>query len=338
MTVGDGTNTYTVTPTASTFGTAIIYVAIRPVTVALNYTGTNGTNYYTKTATSRAYAAGDFFNLGLRMTQVYPFTVSVTGGVAKKVLFSPGNLQAKNTTANATTGWTWSFAAHQYDYIGRATANTAVGNNLVTTAGTVDLFGWVGNTSSLAAYGINVNNTETSYGNSTTNTLKSDWGTAANTASLGGYTNWRTPTSAEWTYVFNTRSTSTVNGTANARYTKATVASKPGVILFPDAYTHPSGVTAPAGINNENTNFTANSYNVTEWTKMEAAGAVFLPAAGYRDGTTVYNPDLYGMYWSSTAYNASKAYRVNFASSYVSPASNNYRYYGYSVRLVRAVE
>ncbi|MBQ3630163.1 MAG: hypothetical protein II826_11200 [Prevotella sp.] len=341
VTLSDGTNTYTVTPTSSTFGTDVIYVAIRPVTAALSYTATDGTTNYTKTATSREYAASGFYNLGLRMAVPVPsFTVEVKDEVAKKVLFAPGNLQATNNTANSTSGWTWSFAAHQYDYIDNATANTAVGNNVVTTAGTVDLFGWVGNTSSLAAYGINNNKTPADYGDDTSNTLKSDWGVAANAVSLGGYSNWRTLTSAEWTYVFNSRSASTVNGTSNARYAKATVADKAGIILFPDTYTHPSGVTAPASINTANAAFTVNNYDATAWGKMESAGAVFLPAAGYRFGTSVSGVGSYGNYWSSTPHSSSAASAlfVYFGASSVLPADDSSRNTGRSVRLVRQVE
>lgn len=341
VTLSDGTNTYTVTPTGSTFGTDVIYVAIRPVTAALSYTATDGTTNYTKTATSREYAASGFYNLGLRMAVPVPsFTVEVKDEVAKKVLFAPGNLQATNNTANSTTGWTWSFAAHQYDFIGDATANTAVGNNVVTTAGTVDLFGWVGNTSSLAAYGINNNTDNSNYGNKTSNTLKSDWGVAANAASLGGYSNWRTLTSAEWEYIFNTRAASTVNGTANARYAKATVAGKTGMILFPDTYTHPSGVTAPASINTASAEFTVNNYDATAWGKMETAGCVFLPAAGYRNGKSMSVVGSYGYYWSSTPYSseATKALFVRFGASSVDPAYSYFRNFGRSVRLVRQVE
>ena len=341
VTVSDGTNTYTVTPTGSTFGEDVIYVAIRPVTAALSYTATDGTTNYTKTATSREYAASGFYNLGLRMAVPVPsFTVEVKDEVAKKVLFAPGNLQATNNTANSTTGWTWSFAAHQYDFIGDATANTAVGNNVVTTAGTVDLFGWVGNTSSLAAYGINNNIDNSNYGNKTSNTLKSDWGVAANAASLGGYSNWRTLTSAEWEYIFNTRAASTVNGTANARYAKATVAGKTGMILFPDTYTHPSGVTAPASINTASAEFTVNNYDATAWGKMETAGCVFLPAAGYRNGKSMSVVGSYGYYWSSTPYSseATKALFVRFGASSVDPAYSYFRNFGRSVRLVRDAE
>lgn len=336
VTLSDGTNSYAVTRTAAA---GPIYVAIQPTTSAnITVTATDGTTNYSKSLTGKTYAASNGYSLSWRMAVVVPsFTINGSG---TKVLFAPGNLQATNNTANSTTGWTWSFAAHQYDFIGNANANTAVGNNVVTTAGTVDLFGWVGNTSSLAAYGINNNNTPADYGDDTSNTLKSDWGVAANAASLGGYSNWRTLTSAEWTYVFNSRSASTVNGTSNARYAKATVADKAGIILFPDTYTHPSGVTAPASINTANAAFSVNNYDTTAWGKMEAAGCIFLPAAGYRYGTYVYGVGSYGNYWSSTPHSSSavSALFVYFGASSVLPADDSSRNTGRSVRLVRQVE
>ena len=335
VTLSDGTNSYAVTRTAAA---GPIYVAIRPTTSAnITVTATDGTTNYSKSLTGKTYAASNGYSVSWRMAVVVPsFSVSDS----KKVIFSPGNLQATNNTANSTYGWTWSFAAHQYDFIGNATANTAVGNNVVTTAGTVDLFGWVGNTSSLAAYGINNNKTPADYGDDTSNTLKSDWGVAANAASLGGYSNWRTLTSAEWTYVFNSRSASTVNGTSNARYAKATVADKAGIILFPDTYTHPSGVTAPASINTANAAFTVNNYDATAWGKMESAGAVFLPAAGYRFGTSVSGVGSYGNYWSSTPHSSTavSALFVYFGASSVLPADDSSRNTGRSVRLVRDAE
>ena len=52
-----------------------------------------------------------------KWTPKFKFSVSST----KKVFFAPGNLQATTTDYGAT--WTWNFAAHQYDYIGNATAS-----------------------------------------------------------------------------------------------------------------------------------------------------------------------------------------------------------------------
>lgn len=89
VTVSDGSNTYTVTPTSSTFGEDVIYVAIRPVTAALQYTATDGTKNYTKTATSREYAAGNFYNLGLRMVEPAP-ALNLTSPAVGQVIGDDG--------------------------------------------------------------------------------------------------------------------------------------------------------------------------------------------------------------------------------------------------------
>ena len=318
VTVSDGTNTYTVTPTSGTFGTDNIYVAIRPVTAALIYTATDGTTNYTKTATSREYAAGGFFNLGLRMA-IPSFSISAS----KKVIFSPGNLQYN---ASETT-YKWRFAEKQYDVIGSANSNISDSYN-----GWIDLFGWGAWTGS---------NTVTR--NSQTNS-EYTWDSADFTqeskladTNMRSY-NWYTLSSAQWVYVFNTRSASTVDGTKNARYAKATVNSVAGVILFPDTYAHPSGVTAPSSINTANAAFTVNSYSAADWTKMQSAGAVFLPAAGYRGGSSVYDVGSRGYYWSSTVDGSDGAYRVTFAWSELSQQDYARRCTGRSVRLVRDVE
>ena len=70
------------------------------------------------------------------------------------------------------------------------------------------------------------------------------------------------------------------------------------------------------------------------------SGAVFLPAAGNRNGTTVNNAGSNGNYWSSSpnTSNVNNAYNVNFNSGNLNPANNNNRNNGNSVRLVRAAE
>ena len=64
-------------------------------------------------------------------------------------------------------------------------------------------------------------------------------------------------------------------------------------------------------------------------------GVVFLPAAGFRGGSDVYDSS-YG-FWSSTASDVTLAYYVTFASDNVFPGDYVSRYYGYSVRLVTEV-
>jgi hypothetical protein len=102
VTVSDGSNTYTVTPTSSTFGEDVIYVAIRPVTAALQYTATDGTKNYTKTATSREYAAGNFYNLGLRMVEPAP-ALNLTNPTVGQVIGSDGkNYPAASVPSGVT--------------------------------------------------------------------------------------------------------------------------------------------------------------------------------------------------------------------------------------------
>ena len=269
-----------------------------------------------------------------------PGLFSVSSGT--KVVFAQGNLQA---TYDGTS-WTWAFAPRQWSYIGNAAANTLIdANGLQSGAtGTVDLFGWVGNSSTALTsvpgmYGISNSTTSADYGNNSSDALKSDWGTLIGSG-------WRTLTSGEWTYVFNSRTTTTTNmptgtNSSAARYTKASVAGVSGVILFPDNYAHPDGVTVT--VSDAAYNTASNAYNTftvdaTNWAAMESSGCVFLPAAGYRNGTAVNLAGSYGYYWSSTASGTSNAYGVYFYSGYLGPAGSVDRYRGYSVRLVRQVE
>lgn len=93
-------------------------------------------------------------------------------------------------------------------------------------------------------------------------------------------------------YLVNTRS-----GTKD-KITKATVAGVRGVILLPDDWSE-----VPAGISLTITSadWTTNTYNATQWkNKLETAGAVFLPAAGQRSGTTVSVANETAYYWSMT--------------------------------------
>ncbi|UKK62226.1 hypothetical protein L6468_00155 [Prevotella communis] len=225
------------------------------------------------------------------------FSVSDT----KQVYFSKGNLRYESSK--------WSFFDNQYDYYTSYSADAW------------DKFGW---STSATTYGMNTSAANSDYSGDFV-----DWG-----ATMG--TGWRTLTSDEWTYLFKTRSASTVNGTENGRYAKAMVNNVRGIILFPDTYTHPDGVTAPTGVNDTgNTGWNGNSYTVEDWTKMETAGCVFLPAAGYRNGSRVNNPGSYGDYSSATPYGTDKTYGVFFGSGSLTPASDGSRFYGCSVRLVQ---
>ena len=255
------------------------------------------------------------------------FSVSST----KKVNFSKGNLQATYDGSS----WTWAFANNQWDYIGNSAGNTKVtdASPFISENGTVDLFGWVGASSTwdgVNQYGITsskARNATNGYGNSATENLKNDWGTLMGTG-------WHTLTKDEWAYMLNSRS-----GTS---YCKAQVNSKSGLVIFPDGYTHPTGPTAPTNINTTNAAYTTNSWSGEDWTKMENAGCVFLPAAGSRDGNSVGGAGTNGTYWWSTHYEGGgdavdRAYNLYFTNNYLLPTAGSYRDIGCSVRLVREV-
>ena len=99
-------------------------------------------------------------------------------GANTKVAFSSGNLQAVFPQANTTPGKYYRAAPHQYDMIGNAIANTCIGNNQVTTAGTVDLFGWVGKSSgsNMGNQGICNDTDDSHYGHIAGESLRSEWG------------------------------------------------------------------------------------------------------------------------------------------------------------------
>lgn len=80
--------------------------------------------------------------------------------------------------------------------------------------------------------------------------------------------------------------------------------------------------------------YSANTIDANGWAKLEAAGCVFLPAAGYRDGTTV-TIGLSNYYWSSTS-SSSSPYYLRFNAEKVDPDAEGgvHRHNGLSVRLV----
>lgn len=238
------------------------------------------------------------------------FSVSRT----TRVMFSKGNLQYQGSTG------TWRFATNQYDCIGNNAGNTAPSASQTEW---IDLFGW--------GTGSNPNQTSTTDANYGT---FNDWGNH-----IGG--GWRTLSSEEMNYLLNTRSNTTFNlpnSTSNIRYTKATVNDKNGLILFPDNYVHPTGVTitgTPA-YNTTDAHYSTFTVSSSDWTLMQAAGAVFLPAAGYRDGTSAPSEVAsHGYYWLSSESESYKAYRLLFHSGETTASNPQERHYGFSVRLVK---
>ena len=232
----------------------------------------------------------------------------------KRVYFSKGNLQYVGT---------WQFAEHQWDYFGTDQSD-----------GHRDLFGW--------GTGIAPNNVSTSVSDYSTFI---DWG--GNPISNGGNKGflWETLTQKEYKYLFFTREN------AETLFGFGKVNGINGLIVLPDNWTLPEGATFVASTTQGLTadgssysssssanNYSHNTYTVEQWAVMEAAGAVFLPAAGYRSNkTSVSGVANEGDYWSATssASNTSTANYFNFTKQKLATASYYNRPYGRSVRLVQ---
>lgn len=283
---------------------------------AMNFLrGIQAGRYYSNSGAALTVTAGAL----LEGTIPGLFSVSAT----KMVRFSKGNLQY---IGSAETPY-WRFADNQWDYLGD--------NGQGSTSETVDrdLFGWGtsgynhgatcyqpwstdGDPYKYYAYGVKTNNLYDSDG-------KADWG--YNAINNGGNTVncWRTLIGSEWDYVFNTRTGH------DSKWGQANVNGVNGMILLPDDWTSLGGVPFTPGSSSW-----ANVYNSGQWAQIVANGAVFLPAAGCRSGTSIERVEIYGNYWSSSYSSSTHAYKMFFYSSYLSPQGGDYRSNGYSVRLV----
>jgi hypothetical protein len=180
------------------------------------------------------------------------------------------------------------------------------------------LFGW--------GTGNNPTNASTDYNDYPTFV---DWGVNK----IGNYApnTWRTLTYGEWEYLIEER----------PNYDKligaAQVNGVNGLILLPDNWTCPSGVTFKSGFHDYyGTDYYAEyqTFSSSEWSKLEASGAVFFPAAGYRYGSAVDSVQGYGGYWSATESDYDVAYGLCFYSGEAYMGHSG-RWYGQSVRLVQ---
>ena len=259
------------------------------------------------------------------------FSVSAT----KQVRFSCGNLQYKASTN------TWRFAENQWDYVGENNENRSSTYN-----DWIDSYGW-GTSGYNDKYPYMTSETTSAYafGNSTdiTGTMY-DWGLYCAISNGGSTGSWFTLSYDEFNYLLNTRSR------ASQLQAFATVNNVQGLILLPDNWVLPQGQSfTPKGTAAN----VSNIYTESQWKIMEAAGAVFLPAAGSNDadyGTrgdywTASNGGYYS--WHSTYYvaaclsfNATGSYGCGLGP-YGDYGNASYQYYYYqhkSVRLVQVVQ
>ena len=165
---------------------------------------------------------------------------------------------------------------------------------------------------------------------------------------LFGYNDYSTPDASwfnmshdQWKYIFTTRSvTNTLSD--GARYTMATLVGTDknykGLIIFPDDYTHPDGTGFVAGTYNNYSDFTA-TVSLAGWALMEAAGCVFLPAAGYK-AYNYNNPADYGVevcFNTTTTSSSGRYYTPSFRKNKVGlDDDSNYNSWT-AVRLVQLI-
>ena len=266
-------------------------------------------------------------------------------GETQYIAFSQGNLQYQASTN------TWRLAEHQWDFVGLQIIGTVYENNVkcdnskisATYEGWIDLFGW-------GTSGYKKTRPYTTYkkpsdgspdnsyiyyymGKGDITGTNYDWG-VYNIISNGGNQAglWRTLTRQEWSYLLHGRKN------ANCKKGLGEVNGVIGLILLPDNWSLPDGITYTSGFTTYDKEYsTVNSYSLDDWEKMETNGAVFLPAAGYRDGGGFSNRHGGGNYWSSTGVGDDAAVHFYFKQQGIYGSSINRRC-GVSVRLVQDVK
>ena len=252
--------------------------------------------------------------------QAKAFSVSSS----KQATFSPGNLQYTQSTN------TWSFASAQWEMLetdnvtgGSVESDPEYGDRKEGTAlaDKVDLFGW---STSTTNFGVSTSEYDNHYSGSFI-----DWGT--NQIGNDAPNTWRTLTYEEWNYLLNNRPN------ASALCGVAQVNGVNGLIFLPDNWTCPAGVTFKSGFHSEYSVEAYGQYqtfSADQWSKLESAGAVFLPASGFRYGSDVYYVQFHGYYWSATEYGSRSANYLLLTSAEAC-MYYFYRGYGNSVRLVK---
>lgn len=283
-----------------------------------------------------AISENDYLTEGIVIAISHPkgainslFTINANG---EQVYFSQGNLQYIGSAATPY----WKFAENQWDYLGTTTGQNSNNENVDR-----DLFGWgtSGYNHGANAYqpwSTSIDSRDYyAYGQLSYNlydqTGQADWGYNA-IANGGNAENngWRTLTRDEWMYINNTRTT-----TSGIRYAMAIVNGINGLILLPDNWS-----SSIYELNNTSYYYSSNTIGASDWVNiLEANGAVFLPAAGTRDGTEMSNVYDQGLYWSaSKSAGLLSAWAMLFDSGRLNSALSGYRNVGRSVRLVRPVE
>ena len=271
--------------------------------------------------------------------RIYVFSVSKT----RRVIFSPGNLQYDRSTKK------WSFASKQYEIYGtnnvtggeakETDPNSGYENKTSTgLANKIDLFGWSAK-GNKAPFGVSTSVTDSHYSGAFV-----DWGTNK----IGDYPagTWRTLTYAEWRYLRRERpNADKLLGVAQLEIAGVKGTNKDGgfvngLIILPDNWVCPEDITFKTGFSTKGTGMQYyddhQTFTKAQWEKLEAAGAVFLPAAGFRQDTRMFNVQRSTGYWSSSNNGSTnEAGHLSINAKGAGLDSTNVRWGGRAVRLVK---
>ena len=224
MTVSDGTNSYSITRDAAA---GPIYVAIQPTSGAdIAYTATDGTKNYAKSVTGKTYAANNFYQLGLKMTEEASLA-TITSSDIGKVIGADGKLYASKTAAETASTTASAIVA----YVGSAgsveTGQTYKGLALaLTDANNGSTCAWYTENSGTCVSQSNSISTARSYMNglAETNTLVNDGHTHAAASAARNYnvdrptgaSAWFLPSIGQWNKIVNGLTSTTTAFTTSA--------------------------------------------------------------------------------------------------------------------------
>jgi hypothetical protein len=82
---------------------------------------------------------------------------------------------------------------------------------------------------------------------------------------------------------------------------------------------------------------TINGYLGRRFTSKINGNSIFMPFAGYINGTGLDYRGSSGDYWSSSLFSQTSGFYLYFDSGGVSPADSSYRFNGFSVRAVQNI-
>ena len=180
-----------------------------------------------------------------------------------------------------------------------------------------------------------------------------DWGVEA--GSIEGYSTWRTPTKNEYMYLFGLKNNTATGSKSDLDAALASSDSDPdhrysrrvnnwgigkvngviGMIIVPDHFVDPTGGSFSFGYMQPQSSSAPqplsykNTFSEEGWKPMEAAGAIFMPVAGVRSGTSFTNSRT-ARYWTSSMNET-----IGNASGNLECYQLGFNEYLYNLRVVR---